>query len=96
MQSNQNEARIEDNVIRARSACWVENVYKEAIDVSRYPKIGVAEDARSNGVLFGVVAYKKIDDDQDVEILMETEDENEALDYYRKLLIQLQSGPSVH
>lgn len=96
MRSNKNELRIVDNVVRATSACWVETVLKEAIDLSKYPRIGIVADEQRGETLFGVVAYRKINDNDDFDILWEGEDEDNAREYYSSLVEQLQKGQTVH
>jgi hypothetical protein len=89
------EALVEDNVVRATSACWVETVTKDCLDVSKYPRIAVVADEQRREVIFGVVAFKKIDSDDEFEVLFEHEDEHKVRAFYYDLILKLQSPLSL-
>lgn len=96
MRSKIIENGIKDCVIRAVNACWIETVQKEVIDLSKYPRVGIMADEQRGEILFAVVAYPIIHDDDRFEILWEGEDEGEAREYYSGIVYQLQKGQTVH
>lgn len=96
MPLNKTEHRIKDEVIRACSACWVETVDKHVIDLSKYPKMGIVIDDDAFPTLYGVVAYRKLNDDETFETIYVTENEGAANEFYKSLIEQLKNPPRVH
>jgi hypothetical protein len=97
MRFNPTEVQIEDHVVRATSACWIRTVANQVIDLSRYPKLAIVRDTDDTKPdLFAVVAFHKLGDLDNFDILFESEIEDEAKEYFENILEILKNPQTIH